>query len=579
MIKDDSTNRVARGPEMDPRQSQSSSSQQHVSPSSSRHISGVEEVQAILHAGRRGSAPMTEDGGSLIETAHDHSNGQDMGPPQLSAADLRKQKRFTLTLPITTNFNQFAPSGPSSPTRSVAPSIAPSEEAARPTTPSEPNFLTALAAQERRVLELKEELAKAEQLLQKLKKEWAIHEVHKKRQDIRETRRSRNPKHGNQASSAASIKSQDSDTQSDMAAREAEKRRAMHYQAKTTQRKVFSGSKHARALSLLSPDPQEGAFPTNVSREINSAATAPLTAQDGIQHAASRVVPHQRVVSGEMQRSKSNYGHDGEIDIPREVLMRAGRQMASDFKDGLWTFLEDLRQVTVGEQAAAEAGMRPQRPDVNVRMPQARASQGEKRTKATTSSPGRVQKSKKAMPASRRGNGQVEHADEGSPKDSAVGFDEQDSNGKSLVDIEVTASPTAKRTPRRRSITKPEIRKSPTGPDDGDAWDNWDSPQTVQKVTQSEKVPQTRNDEAVSFEQNGSEFKNLLDAATQANEKREPIPWPTITKLPSKLTRTASHLMSEWEKSLSPLPETKHTHRPEDHYFDGMTTVTVKKTD
>lgn len=33
--------------------------------------------------------------------------------------------------------------------------------------------------------------------------------------------------------------------------------------------------------------------------------------------------------------------------------------------------------------------------------------------------------------------------------------------------------------------------------------------------------------------------------------KRDEIPWPAITKLsPGKLTRTASTLMNEWEKSL-----------------------------
>lgn len=36
----------------------------------------------------------------------------------------------------------------------------------------------------------------------------------------------------------------------------------------------------------------------------------------------------------------------------------------------------------------------------------------------------------------------------------------------------------------------------------------------------------------------------------------EGIPWPTITKLaPTTLQRTASNLMAEWERSLSPSPE------------------------
>jgi hypothetical protein len=36
------------------------------------------------------------------------------------------------------------------------------------------------------------------------------------------------------------------------------------------------------------------------------------------------------------------------------------------------------------------------------------------------------------------------------------------------------------------------------------------------------------------------------------------IPWPVITKIaPSKLARTASTLMAEWERSLSPSPDRK----------------------
>ena len=37
--------------------------------------------------------------------------------------------------------------------------------------------------------------------------------------------------------------------------------------------------------------------------------------------------------------------------------------------------------------------------------------------------------------------------------------------------------------------------------------------------------------------------------------KKDPIPWPALAKLgPATLRRTASHLMSEWEKSLTPSP-------------------------
>lgn len=34
----------------------------------------------------------------------------------------------------------------------------------------------------------------------------------------------------------------------------------------------------------------------------------------------------------------------------REALMQTGKQMASDLREGLWTFLDDIRQATVGEE-------------------------------------------------------------------------------------------------------------------------------------------------------------------------------------------------------------------------------------
>lgn len=47
-------------------------------------------------------------------------------------------------------------------------------------------FLTALASQERRVLELKEELHKAETELEKLKRQWTTHEAARKRNELRQ---------------------------------------------------------------------------------------------------------------------------------------------------------------------------------------------------------------------------------------------------------------------------------------------------------------------------------------------------------------------------------------------------------
>lgn len=42
----------------------------------------------------------------------------------------------------------------------------------------------------------------------------------------------------------------------------------------------------------------------------------------------------------------------------------------------------------------------------------------------------------------------------------------------------------------------------------------------------------------------------------ERSSKRDSIPWPALTKLaPSSLRRTASNLMADWEKSLTPPAE------------------------
>jgi len=51
-------------------------------------------------------------------------------------------------------------------------------------------------------------------------------------------------------------------------------------------------------------------------------------------------------------------------------------------------------------------------------------------------------------------------------------------------------------------------------------------------------------------------FGELLSPTLDSQANREGIPWPALIKLaPSNLRRTASHLMEEWEKSLTASPD------------------------
>jgi hypothetical protein len=55
----------------------------------------------------------------------------------------------------------------------------------------------------------------------------------------------------------------------------------------------------------------------------------------------------------------------------------------------------------------------------------------------------------------------------------------------------------------------------------------------------------------------------LSTGANRNNVNRDAIPWPALAKLvaPSHLKRTASNLMSEWERSLTPSPSPTATSR------------------
>lgn len=103
-------------------------------------------------------------------------------------------------------------------------------------------------------------------------------------------------------------------------------------------RTVIRGG-HARALSLLSPTRPVTEFPAledlenNVRRSIDSSSTS-----------SSR--PHDwKPKSAAMISKRATWA-------PRQTQPPNGvKQIANDFKQGLWTFVEDLRQATVGDEA------------------------------------------------------------------------------------------------------------------------------------------------------------------------------------------------------------------------------------
>ena len=176
------------------------------------------------------------------------------------------------------------------------------------------SVLTALAAQERHVLELKEELQKAEEDLKKLKTQWAEHETKRKRSESRRVE----PLRALTSPNKLTFDTVDGRRISI----EDERRRAMYIKAKLPERKVLEG-KHHRKLSLLSP----AAPPCR--RSLDSAQP-----NDPNKHVAQ--VTRQT----------------------REDLAKTGKQFIGDLREGIWSFFDDIKQATVGDEALKEPAQR-----------------------------------------------------------------------------------------------------------------------------------------------------------------------------------------------------------------------------
>ncbi|RKU42066.1 hypothetical protein DL546_003692 [Coniochaeta pulveracea] len=259
----------------------------------------------------------------------------------------RNTNRLSLTLPIAPP-NAF-------PTRPVPSSATMASYPPTPldtpalASPSDPNdFITAIAAQERRVLDLREELERAELELVTLKRQWANNEVRNTRA---KTRLAEPPR-----PVVPHI-----DTPEDPANRqsaELERRRALLLgqqatPSQTRHRRVFTGS-HTRALSLLSP--------VKASGEGFGAHEDANTQRRELRRAESLRSPattpgHSPSLSGYAPFIPSNLAKRASWQ-PRSAHQQTSgvKQIAEDFKAGLWTFMEDLRQATVGDEPVTGHG-------------------------------------------------------------------------------------------------------------------------------------------------------------------------------------------------------------------------------
>ncbi|KAF2685375.1 hypothetical protein K458DRAFT_403576 [Lentithecium fluviatile CBS 122367] len=506
----------------------------------------LEESQPRQHS----AASSTSSTASTLSHPSPPSSAMSSHARSMSHADIVRQgKRLSLQFPIQpapgSNSPMFSPrSRPQS--WVAAPSPIPSPDAA--STP-EPNILAVVAAQERFVLELKEELAKAEEDLKMLKKHYATQEAVKQRNELRKVTQLQ-PLNTTLANITPSQDDEDGSTL--WMQREMERRKSLLSGTKTSQRKVFSGSRHLRTLSLLSPDK---AYSPSFPQPLDISNSEPPSA-------TMRPPPLSRAstTSGDIANqiatnvNGEKYDLGGLSNIQRDALLRTGKQMATDFKDGLLTFIEDIRQATVGEDMA-ENGAGP-----SARGP---ATKGARKPSDGRPTLQRATSSKKSATA----------------KTGDIGDDFWRQHGLS----EPKTSPTNKKTHALKHTRTPQ-KQIPKTTDEDEDWDNWDTPndkhtqgsphgeaehssdESEEPSSPASRQASSRTSTRYHSQRHDSKASSLTasssaglpDDAVLRDAKRNSIPWPDLVKLsPTNLKRTASHLMKEWEKNLTPPPESR----------------------
>jgi hypothetical protein len=449
---------------------------------------------------------------------------------------VRTGKRLSLQFPIQPASGTSSRHSPRSRPQSwIAPSpvLSPNSE----TAPSESNILADLAAQERYVLELKEELNKAEAELTNLKKHYALHEANKRHSTVRKVTQLQplNTSLIDVIAGQDEVEGSPSWLQGEM-----ERRKALLNKTKDTKRKVFAPSRHMRTLSLLSPD-----------KMYSPSFPQPLDVQEEEPASKHPDPPTRASTSSDVTRNVADtpinerFDMGGMPNIQRDQLVRAGTQMASDIKKGLFSFIEDIRQATVGDEAID--GPQDISAFVNARDPL-------------------IKNGRKAS------NGRPSLNRSSSSKKSAHGnISTGDDFWKEMGLSEPKASPTHNKKTHINKHAQTPQKQVRNYMDEEEEWDNWETPNEnfIVKPTTQDSSEESDGDTSSSRTRGDSKASSLTTNSSIGNidevtSKRNSIPWPDLVKLsPNNLKRTASHLMKEWEKQLTPPPESRqnsHSH-------------------
>ncbi|KAF4120446.1 hypothetical protein GMORB2_2882 [Geosmithia morbida] len=453
----------------------------------------------------------------------------------------RQANRLSLTLPIA------PPSGdPSRPTPTPtshssfppmvvdASAMAGGSSVASAADPSD--FIIAIAAQERRVLELREELDRAEKELSVLKKRWSSKEVYSRRGSS-----ARHQHHHHATAPPTPTTTSDASeagVHTPKHSVEFDRKKLLRQQQEMTasasgtpnRRRVIRGG-HTRTLSLLSPTkPDSPGFP---APDDDSGLPLPPVER----RAAQLTNPNlAKRASWQPQHSR----RQSSVTSPGIV---------EDFRLGLRSFVEDLRQITVGDEPITG------------------------HVQASSSSLQRKLQQQLFSPAAagddtiRATNGQSVTR----PKATAALYD-----APASVSASGTSTTSAKAAASGASIERPKPAASssrtkhfswtPLSFDslDDSAWTNWESPVSAKSTARwsgssinsagggddIESIPEAR-EETDESSPTKSIFSTFADGPVALPPKLgEMLPSMVNRLSPTNIKRTADNFMNEWERSL-----------------------------
>ncbi|KAL2062634.1 hypothetical protein VTL71DRAFT_5706, partial [Oculimacula yallundae] len=436
-----------------------------------------------------------------------------MGHARALSYTPKRPNRLSLSFPVAPNSNG-ADSVRATPTSSTKLSFPPTpiEQTPVPSPEEHNTFLVALAGQERKVLELKEELAKAEGELAILKRQYARHEASKKRAEVRHVEPLQTVSTEGKTEDPSVLFRHSADI---------DRRRALlnnlDIPKDTELRRKFSGA-HMRTLSLLSPE----------RSNFNSPQPFPPVMESSAENAGlpkSLTMPDTSRGLRRISSSRASARHSYQIGVPL-----GAKQLAEDLKSGMWTFLEDLRQATVGDEAVNGTTSR-----------------------SALEAGGPVRKSSKSS--------LVERPLGQSPRSMSPRTWETLTGSSPLIDLgdEEPVRPRA-RSPSTIKKSRPLSLAAPPLDDLDDDWAAWDSP--IPKSPRWSGSTTVSNPATPSNENNDENVKIIGQPTDELNTptKRTDLQWPALDSLnlspgaiKGNLQRTMSTIMKEWEKTTNTL--------------------------